>query len=72
MAASNPRPTRRDLERLDAIAERLSVHPRTLRRRISDGTLTGYRIANGRTLFLDRDEVDRKLVRTIPVARRST
>lgn len=47
-------------------AGRLNVNPRTVRRRIADGTLTGYRL--GPTLIrLDPAEVD-GLLRRIPTA----
>lgn len=57
----------RRYERLNDAAERLSIDPKTLRRRVSDGTITGYRI--GRLIMVDPDEVDQKLVRIIPSAR---
>ncbi len=53
---------------LDAAAERLGVSRKTIRRRISDGSLTGYRIG-GRLLRVDLDEVD-ALVRPIPAVAR--
>ena len=47
-------------------ADRLSVNPRTIRRRIADGTLTGYRV--GPTLIrVSADQVE-ALLRPIPNA----
>lgn len=43
-----------------------AVHPRTIRRRIADGSLTGYRLGT-RILRVDLDEVER-LLRPIPTA----
>ncbi|RJS47991.1 helix-turn-helix domain-containing protein [Nocardioides cavernaquae] len=54
----------RRYERLNDAAERLCINPKTLRRRISDGTIVGYRI--GRLIMVDPEEVDQKLVRVIP------
>jgi hypothetical protein len=72
MAVPKPRKSGRNLERLDAVAERLDVHPRTLRRRIADGTIHGYTLAGrGRVLFLDRDEIDAKLFHRVPTVERS-
>lgn len=49
-------------------ASRLQCNPRTIRRRIADGTLTGYRF--GPTLIrLDPAEVD-ALLRPIPTVER--
>jgi hypothetical protein len=42
------------------------VSPRTIRRRISDGTLTGYRAVEGRVLRVDMNEVERALFEVIP------
>ena len=47
-------------------AEHLHVHPRTVRRRIADGTLTGYRVGS-HLIRLDPAEVD-GLLRPIPTA----
>lgn len=44
-------------------ADHFSVHPRTLRRRIADGTITAYRI--GRMIRVDLDEVGPALVTTV-------
>lgn len=48
-------------------AQRIGVHPKTLRRRISEGRLTGYRLAGSRLIRLDPAEVD-ALLRPIPSA----
>ena len=47
-------------------AEMLGVHKRTVRRRIADGTLTGYRVGP-HLIRLDPAEVD-ALLRPIPTA----
>lgn len=55
---------KRSLESLAEAAERLHVHPRTVRRLIAAGTLTGYRLGP-RLLRVDQSEVD-ALLRPIP------
>jgi excisionase family DNA binding protein len=47
----------RKYESLDRAAERLEVNPRTIRRMIARGELTGYRFG-GRVLRVDQAEVD--------------
>ncbi len=47
-------------------AEAVGVHPRTIRRRISDGSLIGYR-TGPRLIRVDRNDVD-ALLRPIPTA----
>ena len=47
-------------------AQQHGVHPRTIRRRIADGSLTGYRFGP-HLLRVDLDEVDR-LLRPVPTA----
>lgn len=49
-------------------AERYDVHPRTIRRHIAEGTITGYRV--GRLLKVDLIECDRVFLRPIPTAHR--
>jgi excisionase family DNA binding protein len=49
---------------IEAEAERLAVNPRTIRRMIARGQLTGYRFGD-RLIRLDRAEVD-SLMRPIP------
>lgn len=56
----------RSLASLAEAAERYDVHPRTLRRRIADGTLTAYRI--GRLVKVDLLEADAVLLAPIPTA----
>jgi excisionase family DNA binding protein len=62
---------RRQLETLDAAARRLSVDQRTIRRRIADGTITGYRVAGRKAIRVDAAEVDEKLLTPIPTIERS-
>lgn len=50
--------------RLAVAAERLGVSVRTLRRRISDGTLRGYRV--GRLIRVDANELTVRLLVEIP------
>jgi excisionase family DNA binding protein len=49
--------TPRKYESLDDAAERLAVNPRTIRRMIARGDLTGYRFG-AKALRLDQAEVD--------------
>ncbi len=48
-------------------AQYLNVCSRTIRNKISDGTLTGYRVPGSRAIRVDLDEIDR-LMKTIPAA----
>ncbi|MBP1326406.1 excisionase family DNA binding protein [Leucobacter exalbidus] len=48
-------------------AENLGVSVKTIRRRIADGTVRGYRV--GRLIRVDLDELRRSLVVEIPTAR---
>lgn len=48
-------------------AEYLGCSVKTIRRRISDGTLTAYRVGKTHTIRLDKDEVD-AILRPIPTA----
>ncbi|MFI6424644.1 helix-turn-helix domain-containing protein [Promicromonospora sp. NPDC050880] len=48
-------------------AEHFHVSVKTLRRRIADGTITGYRL--GRLIRVDLNELTQRLVVTIPSAR---
>jgi excisionase family DNA binding protein len=54
------------LEGLAEAAARLGVHPRTIRRHIASGSLTGYRLGS-RLIRVDASEVD-ALLRPIPTA----
>ena len=58
----------RRMERLDKAARHYSMHPKSLRRRISDGTIAGYQLVGGRAMYVDLDECDRVLFRQIPTA----
>jgi excisionase family DNA binding protein len=50
-------------------AERFGVCERTIRRRISDGTITAYRIGP-RILRVDLDEVEKAFIIPIPTVNR--
>ncbi|WP_448072468.1 excisionase family DNA-binding protein [Georgenia yuyongxinii] len=52
---------------LSDAAARLHVFTKTLRRRIADGTITGYRI--GRLVRVDLEEVAERLLAAIPTVR---
>lgn len=56
----------RQYESLEAAAERLDVHPRSLRRAIARGELTGYRFGR-KMIRIDREDVD-ALLQPIPTA----
>ncbi|ACZ31366.1 DNA binding domain protein, excisionase family [Xylanimonas cellulosilytica DSM 15894] len=56
-----------ELVSLREAAERFHVSIKTLRRRIADGTITGYRI--GRLVRVDLDDVEHELLVEIPSAR---
>jgi len=45
-------------------AERYGVHPETIRRRVSDGTIKGYQVA-GRALRVDLHDCDAKLLKRV-------
>jgi len=60
----------RSHEKLVALAdaaEEFSVSVKTIRRRIADGTVTGYRV--GRLIRVDLDELRERLVVAIPARR---
>ncbi|HEV6952706.1 MAG TPA: helix-turn-helix domain-containing protein [Promicromonospora sp.] len=61
-----PTSTSRLVPLADAAAH-FHVSVKTLRRRIADGTITGYRV--GRLIRVDLDELTQRLVVTIPSAR---
>ncbi|MFC9997034.1 helix-turn-helix transcriptional regulator [Nocardia sp. NPDC127526] len=44
---------------LETAAEQWGISARTLRRRISDGTITGYRVPGTRAVRVDLNELDR-------------
>lgn len=54
----------RRLVSLAAAAERYGISVKTLRRRISDGTIRGYRV--GRLIRVDPDELTQRLLIEIP------
>lgn len=64
---ARPVPHPEDLMPLASAAELFHVNRKTLRRRIADGTVTGYRI--GRLIRVDPDELRRALFREIPTRR---
>ncbi|MCC2030034.1 excisionase family DNA-binding protein [Microbacterium sp. YMB-B2] len=69
MTTSPPKPKRRSFQRASGLAiaaESLGVSVKTIRRRISDGTVRGYRV--GRLIRVDPDELRRSLVSKIPTA----
>lgn len=49
-------------------AEQFGISVKTLRRRISDGTVHGYRV--GRLIRVDPDELRERLLTEIPSAKR--
>jgi len=57
-------PGRQRLVSIDAAAEFAAVNPRTIRRRIAEGRLTGYRFGP-RLIRVDLEEVE-ALLRPIP------
>jgi excisionase family DNA binding protein len=65
MAASAAKHARR-LVSINQAARLVDVSPRTIRRRIADGSLTGYRFGP-RIIRVDLDEVD-SLLKRIPAA----
>jgi hypothetical protein len=65
-----PASTRRRPRRLVPLipaAEHSQLSVKTLRRRIADGTITGYR-AGPKIIMVDLDEIDTTLIRKIPAA----
>lgn len=50
---------------ISTAAARYNVHPRTIRRRIADGTVKGYRIAGSRAIRVDLNELDDVLLQPI-------
>lgn len=65
-ARATPSKTIRRLESIPHAADYLGVSTKTIRRRIADGSLTGYR-AGPRLIRVDLNEVDR-LLKPIPSA----
>lgn len=62
---TRPAHKRRELVSLETAAEQLNCSSKTIRRRIADGTLTGYRLGP-RLLRVDIAELDCLLIRPIP------
>lgn len=62
--ATHP-PTARRLVSLEKAAEYLGVAPLTIRRRIADGTIRGYRVDGTRAVRVDLTDVD-AMLRPIP------
>lgn len=60
-----PRRVRRDLGSIDQGAELMGCNPKTIRRRIADGTITAYRL--GGLIRIDLDELEAAM-RVIPTA----
>jgi excisionase family DNA binding protein len=58
--------TRRRLASINTAAEYAGVSPKTIRRRISDGTIRGFKLGT-RTIRVDLNELDAAL-RVIPTA----
>lgn len=57
----------RHLVSIDQAAEYASVSAKTIRRRISDGSLRGFRLGKGRTIRVDLNDVE-QLLHEIPTA----
>lgn len=62
MSKQNPPPRWANLSQA---AELYGVHPRTIRRRIAEGVITGYRIAGTRAIRVDLNEVEAVMMRPI-------
>ncbi|QAY68801.1 excisionase family DNA-binding protein [Xylanimonas protaetiae] len=67
--ASPPAQRAPQLISLGSAAERFDVSVQTLRRRIADGTITGYRV--GRLVRVDIAELTEKLLIAIPSVHRT-
>ncbi|WP_285104029.1 helix-turn-helix domain-containing protein [Promicromonospora sp. MEB111] len=68
MPYTNPAPAHpTHLVPLAEAAEHFHVSVKTLRRRIADGTIAGYRV--GRLIRVDLDDLTQSLIVTIPSAR---
>ena len=67
VVATTPQPLPRRLASPDDAAEYAGVCSRTIRRRIRDGSIVGYRMGP-RLIRVDLNEVDTVLLRPIPVA----
>jgi excisionase family DNA binding protein len=58
----------RRLASLAEAAEYAAVNPRTVRRWITDGLITGHRVG-ARLIKVDLNEIDYKVIRPVPAAR---
>jgi len=67
MSKSKKSDFNRTLESLQRAGARKGVHPKTIRRRIASGELTGYKLGD-RLVRVDAAEVDR-LFKLIPTAK---
>ncbi|WP_203231333.1 helix-turn-helix transcriptional regulator [Nocardioides caldifontis] len=69
MATATRMPNRaaRRLESIEHAADYLGVSTKTIRRRIADGTITGYR-TGPRLLRVDLNELEDRLLRPVPTA----
>ncbi len=63
-----PQPSSKRLVTIADAAKYAAVTTKTLRRRISDGTITGYRFGP-RLIRIDLNELDTMVLRPIPSAR---
>ncbi len=61
-----PASARRKLISVEAAAERLNIHSKTIRRYIAEGRITGYRVG-GKLVRVAEADVD-ALIRPIPAA----
>ena len=59
----------RNLVRLQTLADRLGVEDKVLRRAISDGLISGYKLPGSRLVFIDEDEYD-AAIRRMPTVKR--
>jgi excisionase family DNA binding protein len=57
----------RRLASISEAADYCGIHPRTIRRRISDGTITGYTVGK-KLVRVDLNEIDARLLQPIPTA----
>jgi excisionase family DNA binding protein len=64
-ATTTTPPTKRRLASRAEAADYARCSIDTIRRRISDGTITGYR-SGPRVIVVDLDEIDAKLLKPIP------
>jgi hypothetical protein len=65
-AGKNNGQTQRRWATLAEAATYLSCNEKSVRRYISAGLLTGYRVANLRTIRVDLDEIDERLLSPMP------